>query len=147
MASDFELSLFEQELIEVRALPESSRWTLERDEAVPLGLIAQMYSVKDPEALYLARIRWVSYLKPPSLKFLNRQTRADNDPTAWPQCRGFRPSSLDACVSWTAEGHGLHPEWANSTRAAYSEPEAPMQFALLTLQHELDTTYTGRGKP
>ncbi|MGC0044133.1 hypothetical protein [Ralstonia pseudosolanacearum] len=145
MASDFELNIFEQDLVEVRALPEASRWELERDGTVPLGLTVQMYSVKDPSELYLARIRWADYFKPPSLKFLHRQTGADNDPTAWPQCRGFRPSSVDACISWTAEGHGLHPEWANSARAAYMAPEAPMQFALLTLQHELDTTYSGRG--
>ena len=145
MPSDFEHSLFGEELSEVRALPEASRWKLERDDSVPLGLTVELYSLKDPKELYLARLRWNDYLKPPSLKFLNRETSADNDATAWPQCRGFRPSSHDACVSWSAEGHGHHPEWANSTRAAYPELESPMQFVLLTLQYELDTSYTGRG--
>lgn len=145
MPSDFELSLFEEQLGEVRILPEAGRWKLERDVTVPLGLTVEMYSVKDPKELYLARIRWADLFKPPSLKFLDRRTGSDRQATAWPKCRSFRPTSFDACVSWTAEGHGLHPEWANSASAAYVEPDSPVQFVLLTLQLELDTSYEGRG--
>ena len=36
MATDFELALFEQQFEEVLALPEASRWSLERDTSVPL---------------------------------------------------------------------------------------------------------------
>ncbi|MBI3528640.1 MAG: hypothetical protein HY067_11800 [Betaproteobacteria bacterium] len=145
MASDFELSLFEEELREVRTLPEANRWKLERDETVPLGLKVEMHSVRDPAELYLAKVRWTNYFAPPSLKFLNLQTGADNDVTAWPLCGGFRPTSLDACVSWTAEGHVAHPEWAGSSKAAFPRVETPVQFILLTLQRELDTSYSGRG--
>lgn len=147
MASDFELMLFEQELSEVRGLPEASRWTLERDPAVPLGVLVEVHSVKEPSEVFLAQVRWDDYFKAPSLKFLNRQTRSATDVTAWPQCRGFRPASFDTCVSWTAEGHKLHPEWANSPRTAFPQVESPMQYILLTLQNELDAHYTGRAKP
>ncbi|TBR36062.1 MULTISPECIES: hypothetical protein [Dyella] len=146
MASSFELSLFEQELIEVKALPEAARWTLERDDTVPLGLRALMHPAKHPSDRYMAQLHWGGLFNPASLKFLNLETRADNDPTAWPQCYGFRPANLDACVSWTQEGHRLHPEWAQSGRAAFRQPERPVRFALLQLQHELDTTYVGRGR-
>lgn len=146
MASDLELALFEREQREISGLPEASRWTLERDESVPLGLFATMHSVKDPKENYKARIRWSDYFQAPSLKFINLETGADNDPTAWPQCHGFRPSSLDACIAWTAEGHGLHPEWKNSQNNRFPTVELPMQFILLQLQVTLDTTYAGRGR-
>lgn len=145
MASDLEFSLFEQELVEVRELPEASRWLLERDGSASLGLLVTMHPSGNPAELYLARIRWRSLFEPASLKFLKRDTGADNDPTAWPQCRGFRPAQLDACVSWTAEGHALHPEWASSPKAAFKAPERPVQCVLLLLQSELDASYAGRG--
>jgi hypothetical protein len=145
MASDLELSLFEQELVEVRDLPEASRWLLERDGSVSLGLLVTMHPLGNPEEFYLARLRWGSLFQPPSLKFLRRDTGADNDPAAWPQCRGFRPAQLDACVSWTAEGHALHPEWASSPKAMFRSPEKAVQFVLLLLQNELDGSYAGRG--
>jgi len=146
MASPFELSLFEKELVEVEALPEAVRWTLERDDTVPLGLRVLMHPASKPSDHYMARLQWGGLFNPVSLKFLNLSTRADNDPTAWPQCYGFRPGQLDACVSWTKEGHQLHPEWAQSGRSTFRPPERPVQLALLQLQHELDTSYTGRGK-
>lgn len=147
MAPDFELSLFASELSQVRRLPEADRWKLDRDVTVPLGITVEMSPASAPDEKYLARLVWRDYFGPPSLKFLNLVTKAETDCTAWPQCRGFRPSSLDACVTWTAEGHQLHPDWKTADRTAFKSPEAPMQFALLTLQHEMDTTYTGRGHP
>jgi hypothetical protein len=146
MASDFERDLFEQELARVRGLPEAAGWKIERDCESTLGLIVELSPVSAPDERYLARLRWADYFGPPSVKFLNFATRAETDATAWPQCRGFRPSSLDACVSWTAEGHKLHPDWGGNPRTAFQPKEAPVQFALLMLQHELDTSYTGRGR-
>lgn len=145
MASDFEIDLFMQELANVRGLPEAERWKIEQDLTVSLGVTIELSPAASPNDRYLARLRWTDYFGPPSLKFLNLSTGAENDPAAWPQCRSFRPSSLDACVSWTAEGHRLHPDWQSQGHTAYTAKEAPMQFVLLTLQHELDTTYTGRG--
>lgn len=145
MATDIEQALFTQEQREISDLPEASRWKLERDESVPLGLFATMHSVKDPKEYYKARIRWSDYFQAPSLKFINLESGADNDPRAWPQCYGFRPSSLDACIAWTSEGQRLHPEWQNSQNNRFPNIELPMQFILLQLQVALDTTYTGRG--
>src|SRR5689334_17052331 len=129
MASDFEHDLFTQELAKARGLPEAERWKIERDPMVPLGLTIELWPVSAPEDRYLARLHWADYFGPPSLKFLNPVNGAENDPTAWPQCRGFRPSSLDACVSWTAEGHRLHPDWQSQERTAFKPKEAPVQFA------------------
>jgi hypothetical protein len=146
MASDFERNLFEQELAKVRGLPEAQRWKLERDNTVALGVTVELWPAGAPDDKYLARLVWADYFGPPSLKFLNLVSRAENDPTAWPMCRGFRPGSLDACVNWTAEGHRLHPDWQANERTAFKQREAPVQFALLTLQHEMDSGYTGRGQ-
>lgn len=145
MATDLELALFAEELLEVGRLPEVSRWQLERDDDVPLGLFAVMHPISTPTDLYRARLRWTNYFGPFSLKFINMTTGADNDPQAWPRCVGFRPSSLDACLPWTAEGHGLHPEWKNSPTQCFPAVDAPMQHALLRLQSSLDNTFQGRG--
>lgn len=145
MATELDRALFEEELQTVRGLPEADRWQIERDEAVPLGLFVVMHPIAKPTDLYRARIRWTDYFAPFSLKFINIATGADNDPSAWPQCFGFRPSSLDACLPWTAEGQGLHPEWRSSASQAFPKVEAPMQFALLTVQSSMDNTYQGRG--
>lgn len=145
MTSDFELALFEEEWRDVRSLPEASRWELERDDSVPLGIFVVMHPKSNPAERYKARLCWSNYFGAVSLKFVSLQNNESAAPTDWPQCGGFRPSSMDACVSWTAEGHALHPEWANSTKNAFPKLELPMHFALLKLQFELDNTYTGRG--
>lgn len=145
MATDLELALFAEELNEVRKLPEAGRWQIERDDGVPLGLFSVMHPISNPAELYKARFRWLDYFGPFSLKFINIVTGADNDPTAWPRCAGFRPLSLDACLPWTVEGHALHPEWKNSLKSAFPKVDAPMQHALLLVQLSLDSTYQGRG--
>lgn len=146
MASDLELLLFEEQFRDLGQLPEASRWWLERDSAVPLGLYAVMHPISHPTERYKARLRWTDLFAAPSLKFIHLETGADNDPTAWPQCFGFRPASLDACVPWTAEGQALHPEWKNSPAHAYPKVDAPLQYGLLRVQHALDSSYQGRGR-
>lgn len=145
MATELELALFAEELLEVRQLPEANRWELERDHQVPLGLFADMHPASKPADTYRARLRWTDYFGPFSLKFINIQTGADNDPQAWPRCFGFRPGSLDACLPWTAEGQALHPEWKTSTTQSFPSVDAPMQHALLRVQRSLDMTFQGRG--
>lgn len=145
MATDFELALFEQQLFEVLELPAAHRWTLERDTSVPLGVFVVMHPRSHPEELFKARLRWTDLLKPPSLKFIDMAMGVETSSAAWPRCFGFRPSSLDACLPWTAEGHALHPEWAGSAANAYPRVGAPVQFALLNVQASLDNTYAGRG--
>lgn len=145
MATDFELALFEQQLEEVLALPEACRWDLERDTSVPLGVMVVMHPLSKPEELFKARLRWNDLMKPPSLKFIDAATGADCNPAAWPRCFGFRPGSLDACLPWTAEGHALHSEWAQSAANAFPRVEAPVQYALLHVQSSLDNSFQGRG--
>ena len=145
MATDFEQALFDEEFLEVRNLPEASRWKLERDASVPLGIFVVMHPKSKPTELYRARLRWNNYFAPPSLKFVDLESEADNNPSYWPHCFGFRPGSIDACLPWTAEGHGLHPEWAKSANQSFPKIEKPMQYALLNLQHTLDNSYSGRG--
>lgn len=144
MATDFELAVFEQQLEDVLDLPEASRWTLERDDSVPLGLFVTTHPRTEPARLYRARFRWSDLYKAPSLKFIDLQTGSDGVPEAWPRCHGFRPGSLDACLPWTAEGHALHPDWATSGTNAFPKVDAPVQFALMMLQVTLDTTFQGR---
>jgi hypothetical protein len=143
MATDFELALFEQELEKVLELPDACRWVLERDKSVPLGVLAVMHPLSDPKELFKARLRWSDYFKPVSLKFIDIETGAENNLRAWPQCFGFRPASLDACLPWTEEGHRLHSEWTSS--GAFPKVQAPLQFALLNVQAALDNSYQGRG--
>lgn len=147
MATELEQTLFEEELQTVHDLPEASRWQLERDNTVPLRLFAVMHPISKPDELYKARISWIDYFGPFSLKFINMGTGVDTDPMAWPKCFGFRPGSLDACLPWTAEGHALHPEWKNSATNAFPSIELPLQHALLQLQLALDSSYDGRGSP
>ena len=142
MATDFELALFAQQLEEVLKLPVAGRWSLERDDSVPLGVFMTTHPLCNSKELFKARLRWDDYFKPASLKFIDMSTGADNNPRAWPRCFGFRPGSLDACLPWTQEGHQLHPEWGQS--GAFPNVEAPLQFALLNVQSSLDNSYQGR---
>ena len=48
MATDFELALFEEELQEVRCLPEAGRWALERDELVRNNVTTESLSELKP---------------------------------------------------------------------------------------------------
>lgn len=143
MATDFEHLLFEQQFEEVLALPDADRWNLERDNTVPLGVLAVMHPLSQAKDLFKARLRWRALQRPPSLKFIDMDTGSDSNPAAWPKCLGFRPGSLDACLPWTEEGHGLHPEWTQAN--AFPKVDAPLQFALMHVQAALDNTYQGRG--
>jgi hypothetical protein len=145
MATDFELAVFERQLQEALELPEAKRWILERDSSVPLGLLATMHPRSNPSEFYKFRLRWADLYRPPSLKFIHMSTGSDLDPSAWPRCYGFRPSSLDACLPWTEEGQRLHPEWQNSAANAFPKTDAPIQMALINVQSSLDQTYQGRG--
>ena len=145
MATDFELAVFERQLQEALELPEAKRWILERDDTVPLGLLATMHPRSNPGELYRVRLHWSDLYKPPSLKFVSISTGNDADPKAWPRCFGFRPGSLDACLPWTEEGQRLHPEWQHSAANAFPKTDAPIQLALINVQSSLDQTYQGRG--
>lgn len=145
MATPLELDLFEEQLGEVAKLPNASRWKVERDDAVPLGLRVTMHPASNPTELYQARLRWNGDLFGPfSLQFLNPRTGADRETAAWPNCQGFAPTAFAACIPITEEGHTLHPEWKLSAATRFPETDTPVTFAIESVQAILDNNYQGR---
>jgi hypothetical protein len=67
-------------------------------------------------------------------------------PSAWPQARGFRPTSFDICATWTREGFAIHPEWKTDPRYRWSSHGNVLLKMLRILQNELDESYGGRFK-
>jgi len=145
MASEFDRLLFEQHLEEVLALPAAKRWSLERDTAVPLGVVCMMYPRTASTEIYKARLRWTDYAKPPSVKFVNVENGTEVDPLAWPNLDVSRPAHFFICAPWTKEGHDHHAEWTSSVTGRYETPEQPLKFALQMLQHHMDNAYNRRG--
>lgn len=128
---------------EASSTPDALRWTLEKPAA--LEVLAVMYPASTPNERFQARLIWVAYPDdPPSLKFRDPATGRLDLPTAWPQVRGFRPPSLDACVNWSLEGFALHPEWRTDSRFRWMTDGNVLLKVLRTLQSELDEHFTGR---
>jgi len=143
MASDLSTLCLEADVAEVVASPEYSRWNLKLGDQLEI-LVTMSPSLK-PEEQFQARLWWSEYPgTPPSLKFRNPVTGSLTDPRAWPQCPGFRPRSTDACVNWTAEGHGLHPEWKHATATRWRAEGNALFRVLCILQDTLDLTFSGR---
>jgi hypothetical protein len=121
----------------------AARWKLERGTG--MKVFVTMASELAPSQFFQARLAWSAYPEQlPSLKFRDPATGRLDLPTAWPKCRGFRPQTLDACVSWCAEGHQLHPEWCNDPRWRCDPSGNPLLRTLTTLQFEMDTFFEGR---
>jgi hypothetical protein len=134
---------FAADLEAVLATEEAARWKIQHSKKLCIEVL--LHSAKCPEELYLARLEWDFYPKnPPSLKFLDPSNGSTSNPRAWPQCSGFRPESLDSCVSWTREGHGLHPEWVNAPATRWDPTGNALFRALNCLQDTLDLDYRGR---
>jgi hypothetical protein len=132
-----------QDLEEAATALDAARWRLEGSNT--LEVLVTMSPSKHPEENFQARLSWESYpAKPPSLKFTHPGKADFADPTAWPICPGFRPPSLDSCVHWTAEGHGLHPEWKGAPATRWDPTGTPLLRVLYCLQDALDLTYSGR---
>ncbi len=139
-------SLFQADFEAVTGTEEARRWTLERSH--PFGVFAEMSPIAFPDEVYRAHLRWKSYPGSlPSLKFRSLVTESETDPTAWPLLPGFRPTSFDSCVHWTAEGHAIHPEWVNSAHTKHDPSANGIFQALCFLQDGLDFHYQGRFKP
>lgn len=145
MATSLELDLFEVQLGEVAKLPNASRWKIQREKVVPLGLLVTMHPASNPADLYQARLRWNGDLFGPfSLQFINPETGADREASAWPNCAGFSPTAFVACIHITEEGHRLHPEWRANPATRFPETDTPVTFAIEAVQTILDTSYQGR---
>lgn len=131
---------------QVLGLQEAERWVLANPG--PLEVWVTLYSAKDPLETFQARLLWSAYPSaPPSLKFRNPSTGRLDVSSAWPRVRGFRPQSLDACVTWTAEGMALHPQWKTDPRYRWDPRGNVLLKVLRILQDEMDFYYDGRYKP
>jgi hypothetical protein len=125
------------------AVPDAARWKLEKPG--PLEVWCVMAPKDSPDERFQARLVWREYSgHPPSLKFRDPASGRLDLPSAWPKVRGFRPESLDACVSWTVEGMNLHPEWRTDQRYRWDPRGNRLLFVLRTLQDELDYHFGGR---
>ena len=143
MSTEFwELNL-EDDLKEVMSCPEVTRWQVEKSGE--LEVLVTMSPLSEPEEKYQARLLWAEYPgQAPSLKFRDPGTGRLDMPSAWPIARGFRPASLDACVSWCLEGFNLHPEWKNDPRFRWDPRGNVLLKVLRILQGELDDHYQRR---
>jgi hypothetical protein len=125
------------------ACEDAARWKLEKPG--PLEIFAGMSPASHPDEVFQGRLLWSVYPdQPPSLKFREPATGRLDLPTAWPQVRGFRPGSLDACVNWCAEGFALHPEWRNDSKLRWDLHGNVLLKVLRILQDELDDHFQGR---
>ena len=130
--------------VEASSTADASRWKLEMPSELEVRVTLK--PIADDE-IYQARLLWSRYPDaPPSLKFRDPVTGRLDLPQAWPQCRGFRPTSLDACVNWCSEGLAIHPEWVNDQRFRWNPDGNALLRVLRQLQEELDEHYQGRFK-
>jgi len=109
---------------------------------------AQLHPASDPLETYIARLMWTVYPgAPPSIKFATSPGGAVTDPAAWPMAAGYRPTCLDICKPFTAEGFALHPDWA-ATNQAWTGDGNPFLAVVNELQRDLNSpTYSGRYRP
>jgi len=127
----------------VLTLPEAKRWVLEKPAS--LEIWATLAPTSAPADKFQARLLWSQYPgEAPSLKFRDPATGRLDVTSAWPKIRGFRPTSLDACVNYCSEGFGLHPEWRTDPRLRWSPQGNVLLKVLRILQDEFDNYYVGR---
>lgn len=134
---------FEDDLKAALGAPDAARWQFER--GADLELWVTVSPTGHPADSFIARLFWLDYpgTVPPSVKFVAADSGRLDDPKAWPTANGFRPGSFDICANWTAEGFGLHPEWAGTEHRWDGRGNIILKTTR-TLQNELDTSYGGR---
>lgn len=143
--NDLDSKCFFADLDEAMHTEQAMRWELR--QRARLEMIVGLAPKKEPAESFIVRLRWDRYPgNPPSLKFLDA-SGSESNPAAWPQCPGFRPTALDACVNWTREGMNLHPEWRNSGSTRWDPSGNAVLRALNLLQETLDFQYSGRFRP
>lgn len=143
--TEVDAKCFSADLVEVLVTDEAKRWGIEKTGELEVQV--SLGTIKEPTERYLARLRWDLYPgNPPSLKFLD-SNGSESNPVAWPQCAGFRPTSLDACVNWTREGMAVHPEWRGAPATRWDPSGNGLFRALNLLQDTLDYQYSSRFRP
>ena len=136
---------FDHDCRELPQAEDATRWTVEK--IGPLEVYVVISSIKAPDEKFQARLLWATYPEdPPSLKFRDPASGRLDLPTAWPVVRGFRPTSLDACVNWCLEGFTLHPEWKTDPDKKWNPAGNPLLRVIRTLQSEMDEHFSGRFK-
>jgi hypothetical protein len=134
-----------QDFEEALAAEDALRWKLEKPGS--LEILAKVSPASNPDDGFQARLLWHQYPEQaPSLKFRDPSTGRLDLPTAWPTVRGFRPTSLDACVNWCMEGFTIHPEWTGDPRYRWDPRGNALLRVLRILQSELDEDFQGRFK-
>lgn len=144
MSASLSAICLDRDFAEIVSQPEYSGWDLKQGPCSSLEVFATMSSRRAPQEHFFVRLLWSEYPGPPSLKFRDPATDRLDNPRAWPRCPGFRPTSLDACVSWTAEGHALHPEWRNAPATRFDCSGNALFRVLCILQDTLDFSFEGR---
>ena len=140
---EFQKASFDDDLKEVLVSEPAKRWKLEK--TAELEATVTLASKKAPKDEFVARLRWARYPDGlPSLKLLDAVRGSDANKSVWPGGQGMRPDSLDTCMHWTAEGHGLHPEWNNARGYGLNAEGNVLMQALTFLQQWFDIDYTGR---
>ena len=141
MADDLSKLNFADDLEEARQAEDARRWCIDHRGELELWVTVSPRGFDGDR--FVARLFWSHYPAEPSVKFVDPATGRLDMQSAWPQARGFRPTSFDICATWTAEGFGLHPEWAKS-QYHWDNSGNVLLKTLRTLQDELDQTYQGR---
>lgn len=144
MSDELSVLNFQEDYERVIALPEAKQWELEVPE--PLELLVGMSPASAPAEKFQARLLWHVYPGelPPSLKFRDPGSGRVDLTRAWPIILGYRPSSFDTCVNYSAEGFALHPEWKADPRYRWNAVGNVLLKMLRILQEEFDNRYQGR---
>ncbi len=143
MSDDLSEINFRQDLEEALQAEDAERWKIE--QGGPLEIYVSLSPAKAPLEVFQARFLWRVYPgEPPSLKFRDPATGRLDIRSAWPEVRGFRPQSLDACVNWCIEGFRLHPEWTNDPNYKWNSAGNAVLRVIRTLQDEVDRHYVKR---
>lgn len=143
MADEFSELAFAEDLKEALLTDDAKRWVVENPADLELYVMVSPRS--KPEEKFQARFLWNAYpSEPPSYKYRDPATGRLDLVTAWPIVQGYRPSSFDACVSWTSEGFIAHPEWKNDANIRWNPKGNAIIRVLRYMQRDLDERYQGR---
>lgn len=134
---------FEDDLKAMSETPDAVRWSFERRG--DLELWATVSPLVAPAEHFVCRLLWLEYpgAWPPSVKFVDPASGRLDLPKAWPIANGFRPTCLDICANWTAEGFKTHPEWATTEHRWIGRGNIILK-TMRILQAELDASCGGR---
>jgi hypothetical protein len=138
------VACFTADLAAISEAPEAGRWEL---QATPEALAVWVTMAPEavPEERFHAMLKWTAYpTSPPSVKFGDPNTGRVDVLRDWPTGGPMRPEAACLCVSYTAEGFGMHPEWVNSSAHRWDSRGNAVLKVVRWLQHDLDTTFAGR---